>query len=77
MFVGLTALEFATLHGALLESLVEIPADTPIPGVSPLLSTAAAPVAAAPAAPAAPAALVSLRGLFVRLSGRCHMCQTL
>jgi hypothetical protein len=39
MFLGLTALEFATLYGVLLESLVEIPADTPIPGVSPLLST--------------------------------------
>ena len=32
MFVGLTALEFATLHGVLLGSLVEIPADTPISG---------------------------------------------
>ena len=56
MFVGLTALEFATLHGVLLESLVEIPADTPIPGGSLSLSTAAVPVAAAPVAPAAPAA---------------------
>jgi hypothetical protein len=32
MFVGLTALDFATLHGVLLDALVEIPGDAPIAG---------------------------------------------